>query len=189
MSQTIAKVGPDMSVSVAEISATFPTEAALQEAISQLTLVGFDRADISRPITGHSNVVSSSNTESSGPELSAANPNTPTDQQQMRTIHTSMAGAVGAIAAAGVTIATGGAAAVAIGAAVAAGAGAGLVANLASSAANVTSITTDGNPLILTVRTGSPDRELRARDAMAHAGAKGISTVSRDLSTATKTAI
>jgi hypothetical protein len=119
------------------------------------------------------------NAAGASPEQSAANPNTPTDQQQMRTIHTSMAGAVGAIAAAGVTIATGGAAAVAIGAAVAVGAGAGFVANRASSAADVTSIETDGNPLLLTVRTGTTDRLNRAREAFSRAGGEFITDATR----------
>jgi hypothetical protein len=177
MSQALTDHGPALSAGVEEISATFASEAALQGAISQLTLCGFDRADISRPLdTG----------KTATPEQSSANPNTPTDQQQMRTIHTSMAGAVGAIAAAGVTIATGGVASVAVGAAVAVGAGAGLLANLASSAADVTSISTDGNPLILTVRTGTAERATKARDAMAQSGAKLLANVVRQLNSDAK---
>jgi hypothetical protein len=178
MSHTIAKPEPAAKPGpafgdVEQISATFLTEAALQDAISRLTLAGFDRADISRPVKTTADVT---------PEQGVANPNTPTDQQQMRTIHTSMAGAVGAVAAAGVTIATGGAAAVAVGAAVLAGAGAGLVANRASNAVDVTSISTADSLLMLTVRTGSDERTIRAHDALEQAAAHSIQHPERRIS-------
>ncbi len=53
----------------------------------------------------------------------------PDDNAQMRTMHTSMAGSMGALAAAGATIATGGAAGLAIAAAAVVGIGAGGIAH------------------------------------------------------------
>ena len=95
----------------------FGSDAALQDAISQLALAGFDRADLS--------VESDASAETTTPELGAENPNTETDAQQQRTLHTGLAASVGALAAAGAVIASGGAAAPAVAAAVAGGVGLG----------------------------------------------------------------
>jgi hypothetical protein len=86
-----------------EVRATFSDSARLQDAISQLTVAGFDRADLSLP-------EASPPIERSTPESVAKEPDTDVDAQQARTVHTSTAAAVAGIAAAGITAATGGAA-------------------------------------------------------------------------------
>ena len=101
----------------------------MEAAIAQLTMAGFDRAALSLPQT---HVAAGQAT----PELGADAPLTDTDVRQARTMGTSMAGSIGALAAAGAVIATGGAAAVAAAAAAAIGAGAALTANAAGNAAD-----------------------------------------------------
>jgi hypothetical protein len=139
----------------------------MQEAIAKLQMAGFDRADVSVPVQS----------EQTTPDIAADNPITPSDQRQIRTMGSSMAAAAGGIAAAGITVATGGAAAVVIGAAVVAGAGAGLLTNAATSPSDGAKGAGDalpGQKLLLTVRTGTADREARARQVMQAAGALQI---------------
>lgn len=112
------KTGPALSGSIDEVQALFPSDATLQEAIAQLTLAGYDRADFSLPEADPT-------PGQATPNESADNPNTDVDNRQIRNMTTGMAGVAGAFAAAAATAATGGAAAVAIGAAAAAGLGAG----------------------------------------------------------------
>src|ERR1700712_512220 len=103
---------------VHEVRATFGDPDKMQDAVSKLTLSGFDRADLSLPAGGHS---------LDDPALEAGSKpvSTDTDAQQARTLGSSTAGAVGALAAAGITVATGGAALPAVAAAVLAGGAAG----------------------------------------------------------------
>jgi len=101
--------GSVLEASAQEVQARFRDDAALQGAIGQLGLAGYDRADLSLP------------EDQSGSGLSASSDDV--DNQQLRTMGSSMAGTVAAFALAGATIATGGAAGVAVLGAAAIGAG------------------------------------------------------------------
>ena len=104
--QTQGKPGPVLNPSIQEVQGVFPSDAMLQDAISKLTLAGFDRAAFSLPVTQPS-------PRTATPEQDASAPITDTDVRQARTMGTSMAGTIGAFVAAGAVVATGGAAAVA----------------------------------------------------------------------------
>jgi hypothetical protein len=95
-----------MAATISSVVGVFPTEASLEDAAHRLTLSGFNRAALSRP-PAHLPP------EEAAAPLDAQPVMTATDRQQARTLGTSMSGAVAGLAAAGVTIATGGAAAVA----------------------------------------------------------------------------
>lgn len=171
------KAGPVVNDTVEEVQGIFPSDAALQEALSKLTMAGFDRADFSlpetRPAPGHAT-----------PEGAAANPDTDVDNRQMRTMHASMAGSAAAMAAAGIVIATGGAAAPAVAAAAAAGAAGGLGANAASTAADRAQhdereqAARDGR-LVLSVHAADPARRQQAEALMREAGATRVEAVRR----------
>lgn len=109
-----AKAGPALTSTIHEVQALFPSDAALQDAISRLTLAGFDRADFSLPKTSPA-------PSRATPMQGAENPDTEIDNQQMRTMHASMTGSAAALAAAGAVIGSGGLLAPAIGAAIGAG--------------------------------------------------------------------
>jgi hypothetical protein len=101
-----------------EVRATFASSDQMQDAISRLSLSGFDRADLSLPSPG---LVHGTET----PETGTKPASTEADARQARTLGASTAAAAAALAAAGITIATGGAAAPAVAAAVVAGGAAG----------------------------------------------------------------
>jgi hypothetical protein len=177
MSEISAAPGPAIAESVVEVQAIFPSDAALQDAIARLTQAGFDRADLSLPHVAPS-------PSRATPEQGAANPDTETDARQERTLHTSMAGSVGALAAAGVTVATGGAALAAVAAAAAAGLGVGALVNAATTAGDrANSEARDraaaSGTLVLSARVTSAERARRARAAMAEAGETRIADVQR----------
>jgi hypothetical protein len=95
-----------------------------------------------------------------------------------------MAGTVGALAAAGVTVATGGAAAVVIGAAVAVGAGAGAIAHGLSHAADTVQHEeredqAKKGELVLSVLARDEAHERIAIDALRDAGALRVEPVTR----------
>jgi hypothetical protein len=169
--------GPTINPTVNEVQGVFPSDAMLQNALSKLTLIGLDRADFSLPRTEPA-------ARDARPEAGAENPDTDTDNRQMRTMHTSMAGAAGAMAAAGAVVATGGAAAVAAAAAVAVGAGAGLAANAASSTADAMqheereTLAREGR-LVLAVRLADPAKQGEIERIMRDAGASRVQAVSR----------
>ena len=134
-----SNASPQLTPSISEVQGVFPSEAALETAMSGLTLAGFDRAAFSLP---HTQPASGSAT----PEQGADTPITDTDVRQTRTMGTSMAGTIGAFAAAGATmVATGGAAGLAMAAVAAAaiGAGSALAANAAGNAAGAAPETED----------------------------------------------
>jgi hypothetical protein len=110
---TTATQAPTLAATIIEVQGIFEDDQTLQDAIARLTLAGFDRADLSLPIASPA-------PGEATPELGAATPTTDIDRQQMRTLGASAAAATGAIAAAGITIATGGLAAAAAAAAVSA---------------------------------------------------------------------
>ena len=125
---TIGNSGPEFGT-LHVVRAWFSDPDALQDAVGQLELSGFDRADLSLP-----DVLSS--VERATPDAGAKPADTEEDARQARTLHTSGAAAVGAMAAAGAVIATGGAAVPAVVAAVVGGGVAGGLAHAVSSAAN-----------------------------------------------------
>ncbi len=171
------KKGPVIGETVQEVQGIFPSDAALQNAIARLTQSGFDRADLSLPTAQPASQLAT-------PEQGASLPTTDTDVRQIRTMATSMAGTVGAIAAAGAVIATGGLAAVAVGAAVAAGGGAALLANAAGNAAS--NVQHDGRQdsaargeLVLSVRATDASRQASAAEILRASGATGITALER----------
>jgi hypothetical protein len=114
------KSGSASEASAQEVQARFQDDAELKGAIEQLGLVGYDRSDLSLP------------EDQSASGLGA--PNDDVNDQQLRTMGSSMAGTVAAFALAGATIATGGAAGVAALGAVAVGVGTTAAASVAGAA-------------------------------------------------------
>jgi hypothetical protein len=168
---------PVLKAVIDEVQGIFPTEASLEDAIGRLRVAGFDHADLSLPQT---NPPASQAT----PDQGAAAPLTEDDARQARTLGTSMAGTVGAFAAAGATIMTGGAAAVAVAAAAAVGAGSALAANAAETAAIDSTLAgrreaAEAGELVLAAHAPTPDRQAVAERIMKEAGATRIATVHR----------
>jgi hypothetical protein len=166
-----------MSDTLHEVQAVFGSDEALQDGIAKLTLAGFDRAEISLPTAQPAAAEAT-------PEQGAQDPNTREDDAQMRTMHTSMAGAVGAMAAAGITIATGGAAAVAMAAAAAIGAGAAGIAHSASRVADAVQHEdreekAARGELVLSVLAKDAQRQQAAIQALTGAGALRVEPVTR----------
>lgn len=175
------KEGPSMEDSVQEVQGSFPTDAALQEALGQLALAGYDRSDFSLP----------EENAGSTPNEGAENPVDDIDKAQVRTLGSSMAGYAGAAAVAGATLATGGAAGVAVAAAAAVGIGSGAAANAAGrAAANASADDRDARgaagTLVLAVRTRSPDEVSEATTILQQAGATDVRPVSRAADMRTK---
>ncbi len=100
-------IDQDTNRMVRQVRGSFPSDAALTNAVSRLTSAGFDRANMVLPPTG---------------DIAAEAVKPEDDRRQLRTLHSSTAAAAAAMAGAAVVVATGGAAAAAV--AVAAGAGA-----------------------------------------------------------------
>lgn len=155
----------------------FPDDATLQDAMGQLTLHGFDRADLSLPHEQAGQLQT--------PNEGADNPVDQIDKSQLRTMGTGMAAFAGAAAAAGATLATGGAAGVAVAAAAALGGGSALTATAAGNAvdkANKDERNERGQigRLILAVRIGDPEQVGQVSEIMNKAGATTVTPVSRD---------
>ena len=176
MSDT-TKTGPALGETALEVQGVFPSNDAMQDAISKLTLAGFDRADFSLPATQPEPGKATLND-------GASDPMTDVDMRQARTLGTSMAGYVGAFAAAGATIATGGAAGVAIAAAAAVGVGTAAAANAAGTAAK------DGQAqgrdaaaavgqLVLAVRATDDASRSKVEQVMRESGATQVAAVER----------
>lgn len=92
---------PALATEVQELQANFPTDAALQVAMGQLELAGFDHADLSLP---------DANAPVDTPDSAdAATGNV--DRGQLRTMASGMAGTTAGFAVAGVLLASGGVAA------------------------------------------------------------------------------
>ena len=175
--QSAPKAGPALATAIDVIEGTFLTDEALQDAISRLELNGFDRADIS---------ISEPSAEqpSGSPEQNVTNPNTDADTRQSRTLHTSLAASVGAMAAAGAVVASGGAAIPAIAAAVAGGVGLGVAMQGVTQATDKlqhqerTEAAAKGR-LGLSVRLQHANQEGLALAAMRDAGAVQVDAVRR----------
>jgi hypothetical protein len=166
-----------MSREILEVQAIFPSDAALQEAMSKLALAGYDRADLSLPHTTPPGAEAT-------PEQGADNPEMDVDKQQMRTLHASGAGSAAALLAAGVVIGTGGAAAPAVAAAVAAGAGGALLTEAGSHVADAAQhdsreAAARAGRLVLAVRLRDEKRTEDALDIMRRAGATRAEAVRR----------
>ena len=178
MPEEAQKPGPVIGEEVKEVQAVFSSDAALQDAMGRLRSAGFDHADLSLPIAQPSAAEAT-------PEQGAATPLSDDDSHSMRTLHTSMAGTVGAFAAAAAATAlTGGAAGVALAAAAAVGTGAGLVAHTASSAADsaqheAREQAAARGELVLAVRTTDAERRSRAEALLREAGAVRVEPVTR----------
>ena len=158
-----------------EIRATFTTADMMQDAVSKLSMSGFDRADLSLPSPG---LVAGTET----PEAGSKPVDTDTDAQQGRTLGASTAAAAAALAAAGVTIATGGAAAPAIAAAVAAGGAAGGSIFAATGAVSKSEQTdrdtrAESGNLVLAVRAATAAKRSQAEAVLREAGATSVEVI------------
>ncbi len=171
------KAGPGHETTVREVQGVFPDDATMQEALSQLTLVGYDRADFSLPEDQPADEVVTPNEDAAAPTDDA-------DKRQLRTMGTSMAGYAGAVAVAGATLATGGAVGLAVAAAAAVGLGSGVAANSAGQAADAAQVEERNRRgregrLILAVRTTTPDQVNQVRNLMQQAGASKAEAIER----------
>ena len=171
------KAGPAVADSIEEVQGIFPSDAALQDALGRLRMVGFDHADLSLPTTHPA-------ASDATPNQGAADPLTEDDARQTRTLGTSMAGTIGAFAAAGATVATGGAAGLVIAAAAAVGAGSALAANAVGTAAKNSQEDTrneaaEAGQLVLAVHAPTPEKRADAERIMKEAGATSVESVQR----------
>jgi hypothetical protein len=187
MSETSpVRAAPAPAGTIVELWGVFRTDAALQDAIGRLTRIGFDRADLSLPDL-------TADAAHRTPEQGAQNPHTEDDNRQMRTLHASMAGSVGAMLAAGVVIATGGLALPAVAAAAAAGVGAGALAHGAEGAMDAAQTrerqyaAAEGR-LVLAARLKDATLRAQAIDALNGAGAEEVREVTRGDPAAARTA-
>ncbi len=158
-----------------EVRATFASADQMQDAVSKLSLSGFDRADLSLPSPGL--VEGTETTEAGSKPVS-----TDSDAQQARTLGASTAATVAALAAAGVTVATGGAALPAVAAAVAAGGAAGGSVFAISGAADKSEQTTrdaraESGDLVLAVRTATEAKRQDAESILRAAGATTVEVI------------
>ncbi|HEY2616027.1 MAG TPA: hypothetical protein VGI78_01695 [Acetobacteraceae bacterium] len=166
--QTIPyKEGPVIGA-LHEVRATFRDADAMQRAVTQLEVSGFDRADLSLP-------EAMPPAKRATPEQGAKPVDTEEDARQTRTLHVSGAAAAMALAAAGVVVASGGAAVPAVAAALLGGGAAGGVAYTLSSASNADEQmdrerkAASGN-LILSVRAPNPEKRAEAQLILRAAG-------------------
>lgn len=169
-----SKNGPTLAQEVYEVQGHFPSDAALQDALSRLNAAGYDRAQLSLPDERGIGT----------PTEGAETPTDAIDKTQLRTMGTSMAAYAGAVVAGGATLATGGLASVAIAAAAAVGIGTGLTANAASNAADAADVARHdelgaAGKLVLAVRTTTAQEVEQATALMTQSGATDVQRVSR----------
>jgi hypothetical protein len=152
-----------------KVRAKFARSDQMQDAVSRLSVSGFDRSAISLP---------SSERETVGakPAFDEA------DSRQVRTLGASTAAAAAAIAAAGVTVATGGAAAPAVAAAVMAGGAVGgsvfaMQAAASGREQHDRDAKAEDGALILSVRASSVAQRSEAAAILQATGATDIETV------------
>lgn len=159
-----------------QIRATFAKSDQMQDAVTRLSMSGFDRADLSLPSPG---LIEGTETPESGAKPASTEP----DARQARTLGASTAAAAAALAAAGITIATGGAAAPAVAAAVVAGgAVGGSVFAIHGTADKIEQTERDDRAatgdLVLAVRVATDAKAAEADAILRSAGATDIETVS-----------
>jgi hypothetical protein len=165
---------PPVIGEIHEVRATFAAPDMMQNAITQLEMSGFDRADLSLP-----EVLPPA--EFATPEAGAKAADTEEDARQARTLQTSAAAAIAAMAASDAVIATSGAVAPAIAAAVVGGGMFGGAAYAISSAANNEEQDDHerkavAGTLILSVRAPSEAERDEAEAILHAAGATSVQT-------------
>jgi outer membrane lipoprotein SlyB len=158
-----------------EVRATFATPEKMQDAVSRLSMSGFDRADLSLP---SERLVEGQET----PEAGTKPASTEMDARQSRTLGASTAASVAALAAAGATVATGGAAAPALAAAAVAGGVVGGAVFAGHDVANrVEQLDRDERAqtghLVLAVRTPTESKRSEAEAILRSAGASEITSI------------
>lgn len=158
-----------------QVRATFANPDQMQDAVGRLSVSGFDRADLSLP----SESGGSGETDLTAESKPAS---TEDDARQARTLGASLAGTAAALAAAGVTIATGGAAAPAVAAAAIAGGAAGGTAFAVHGAADQTEqrsreARAAAGDLVLTVHIKTAAKQQEAEEILRAAGATNIERV------------
>jgi hypothetical protein len=158
-----------------QLRATFARSDQMQDAVSKLTLSGFDRADLSLPSPA---AIEGTETPESGTKAASTEP----DARQARTLGASTAASAAALAAAGITIATGGAAAPAVAAALVAGGAAGGSVFAVQGAANkVEQSDRDDRAahgeLVLAVRAPTDAKRAEAEGILREAGATDVTVV------------
>jgi hypothetical protein len=161
-----------------EVRATFASSDQMQDAVSRLSVSGFDRADLSLPSPG---LIRGRET----PEAGTKPASTEADARQARTLGASTAAAAAALAAGGVAVATGGAAIPAIAAAVVAGGLAGgSVFAVHDIAGRVEQQDRDDRAatgdLVLAVRTTTDAKRSEAEAILRAAGATDIEAVNQE---------
>ena len=166
----------DVIVSLREVRATFASPDQMQDAVSRLSVSGFDRADLSLPSRG---LIEGTETPEAGSKPAA----TEADARQARTLGASTGAAAPALAAAGITVATGGAAAPAVAAAAVAGGAAGGSVFAVHGAADRMEQTdreahAAGGDLILAVRAPTEAKRAEAEAILRAAGASNIEPIS-----------
>jgi len=147
----------------------------MQDAVSKLSMSGFDRADLSLPSPG---LVEGTET----PEAGTKPASTDEDARQARTLGASTAASAVALAAAGITVATGGAALPAVAAAVVAGGAAGGSVFAAHGVADKVEQSNrdyraETGHLVLAVRTPTEAKRSEAEAILRAAGATDIQTI------------
>jgi hypothetical protein len=162
-------------ITLHELRATFSNSDQMQDAVSRLSMSGFDRADLSLPSPG---LIQGAET----PEAGTKPASTDTDAQQGRVLGASTAAAAASIAAAGITIASGGAAAPAIAAAVVAGGAAGGTLFAAHHTADVIEQAdrddrASTGDLVLAVRATTEEKRSAAEAILRAAGATDIEVI------------
>jgi hypothetical protein len=165
------------SPALQEVRATFARSDQMQDAVSRLSMSGFDRADLSLPSPALQEGQET-------PEAGTKPASTDTDARQARTLGASVAASAAALAAAGITVATGGAAAPAVAAAVVAGGAAGgSIFAVHGAADNIEQRDRDqrakSGELVLAVRAATPAKQSQAEAILREAGASNIETVAR----------
>jgi len=158
-----------------QVRATFDNPDQMQDAVGRLSVSGFDRAEMSLP---------SESGESGNTDLAADSKpvSTEEDARQARTLGASLAGTAAAFAAAGVTIATGGAAAPAVAAAAVAGGAAGGAAFAVHGAADQSEqhnreARAAAGDLVLTVHAKTAAKQQEAEAILRAAGATNVERV------------
>jgi len=157
-----------------EVRATFHDSDQMQAAVNELTMRGFDRAELTLPARGHS--LGEAGSDGDKPV------STDEDARQLRTLGASTAASAVGMAAAGIVIATGGAALPAVAAAVLGGAAAG-GATFAATEAGVAGEqqTRDDQAaaghLVLSVRTPTAEKVEKARAILTSAGGTDLQTI------------
>ena len=155
-----------------ELRGFFDSSDRMSDAAERLSRAGFDRADLSIPEVNPP-------TRRSTPESGAKEVDTEEDARQARTLHTSTAASVAALAAAGLAVGTGGAALPVIAAAVGAGAAVGGATFAITKVADDTEqqdrdIAAAQGKLILSVRAPTPEKRTEAEEILRSAGATEV---------------